>query len=156
MTVLRGGKRLATKINLTFFVGIDVLNIFRLTPFLKKTLFSTIRENFVVFFGGGGVTIFEGTGRRTTKMNLNFLFGKWCTKYSFQVFFSKNPIPANLHPKNWFWEHIFPHSCGWFYWADYFQQQYTYIFIYKFFPCKITKFGPQNFHCLRIRPSFDF
>ncbi len=28
MTVLRRGRRLATKINMTFFVSIDVLNIF--------------------------------------------------------------------------------------------------------------------------------
>ncbi len=36
VTVLRGGMRLATKINTTFFVGIDVLNIFPLTTFSKK------------------------------------------------------------------------------------------------------------------------
>ncbi len=32
----RGGGRLATKINITFFVGIEVLNIFYLTIFSKK------------------------------------------------------------------------------------------------------------------------
>ncbi len=37
--------RLATKINVTFFVGIDVLNIFHLTTFLKKTIFSKIKAN---------------------------------------------------------------------------------------------------------------
>ncbi len=35
MAVLRGGGRLATKINITFFVGI-VLNIFHLTTFSEK------------------------------------------------------------------------------------------------------------------------
>ncbi len=38
-----GRGRLATKINTIFFVGIDVLNIFHLTIFLKKTIFSKIR-----------------------------------------------------------------------------------------------------------------
>ncbi len=38
----RGGGRLATKINITFFVGIDVLNIFYLTIFFFKKNFSEI------------------------------------------------------------------------------------------------------------------
>ncbi len=40
--VLRGGGHLAIKINITFFVGIHVLNIFYLTTFSKKTIFSKI------------------------------------------------------------------------------------------------------------------
>ncbi len=36
MIVLRGKGCLATKINITFFVGNAVLNIFHLTIFLKK------------------------------------------------------------------------------------------------------------------------
>ncbi len=37
-----GREHLAIKINITFFVGIDVLNIFYLTTFSKKTIFSKI------------------------------------------------------------------------------------------------------------------
>ncbi len=48
MTVLMGGGYLATKINITFFVGIDVLNSFHLITFLNKTIFSkiTAKNNF--------------------------------------------------------------------------------------------------------------
>ncbi len=60
-SVLRVGGHPATKINTTFFVGIHVLNIFYLTTFLKKKKkFQNISEK--LFFFGGGVTIFEGTG----------------------------------------------------------------------------------------------
>ncbi len=75
--------------------------------FKKNNIFQNINKNFF-----GDVTIFEGTGGRTTKMNVTFFFGKCGTKYSFQVFFSKNPIPSDLNPINWFWGHIFPHICG--------------------------------------------
>ncbi len=37
-----GRVHLATKINITSFVGIDVLNIFYLTTFSKKTIFFKI------------------------------------------------------------------------------------------------------------------
>ncbi len=37
-----GRGHLATKINITFFIGIDGLNIFHLTTFLKKTILSKI------------------------------------------------------------------------------------------------------------------
>ncbi len=71
---------LATKINITFFVGINVLNIFYLTTFSKKNnIFQNIREKLFL----EGVTIFEGTGCRMTKMNITYFFGKWGTKYSF-------------------------------------------------------------------------
>ncbi len=39
MTILRGKGRLATKVNITFFVGNEVLNIFYFAIFLKKTYF---------------------------------------------------------------------------------------------------------------------
>ncbi len=43
MTILRGRGRLATKININFLVGNEILNIFRLTIFKKKkTIFSKI------------------------------------------------------------------------------------------------------------------
>ncbi len=77
----QGRGHLATKINITFFVGIDGLNIFYLTIFSKKknNIFQNKSEKLFL----GGVTIFEGTGDPTTKMNTTFIFGKWGTKYSF-------------------------------------------------------------------------
>ncbi len=41
-------------------------------------------------------------GSSYTKNEYDLFFGKWGTKYSFSVFFSKNPIPSDLNPKNWF------------------------------------------------------
>ncbi len=86
----RTGGRLAIKINITFFGGIDVLNIFHLTIFLKKTIFSKI----------------------TAKKKYNFFFYKWGTEYSFKVFSLKNPVPSDLNQKNWFRRHIFSNICG--------------------------------------------
>ncbi len=68
MTILRGRGRLATKININFLVRNEVLNIFYLTIFSRKIIFSKIiaKNNF------GGMTIFQGIGCRTTKMNVTF------------------------------------------------------------------------------------
>ncbi len=64
---------LATKINITFFVEYEVLNIFHLTIFLKKAFFKINGEK-----------------------NFNTIFsrGKRDTKYNFEIFPSKKPIPA--------------------------------------------------------------
>ncbi len=82
MTGLKGGARLSTKISITFFVGIEVLNIFHLTIFSTKTIFFSKLTAKIIF---GGKNIFEGTGRRATRMNITcfFFFGKWGIKYSF-------------------------------------------------------------------------
>ncbi len=80
MAVLRGGGHMATKINITFFVGMDVLNIFFSNNFFEKNnIFRNISEKLFL----GGVTIFEGTEGRKTRMIIIFFFGKWGTKYSF-------------------------------------------------------------------------
>ncbi len=42
MSILKGMGRLATKINVTFFEGNGVLNIFHLKIFFEKTIFSKI------------------------------------------------------------------------------------------------------------------
>ncbi len=42
----KGGGCLATKINITFSVGIDVLNIFHLTIFSKKNFLKITAENY--------------------------------------------------------------------------------------------------------------
>ncbi len=54
MTVLRGKVCLAIKINITFFVGNEVLNIFYSTIFLKKIVFSSDPKKIFE-----GMTIFD-------------------------------------------------------------------------------------------------
>ncbi len=63
---------LATKINITFLVGIEILNIFHLTIFSKKT--NIFQNNSKKLFLGC-MTIFEGMGCLTTKMNITFFGG---------------------------------------------------------------------------------
>ncbi len=65
---LRGEGRLTTKISITFFVGIEILNIFHLINFRKKTIFSkiTAKNNFFVALDD--------------KNEYNFFCGKWGTE----------------------------------------------------------------------------
>ncbi len=70
MTVLRGGGRLATKINITFLVGIDVLNIFYLTTFSEKNIFSKITAK--NYFGRRDH--FWGSGASDDKNEYNLFF----------------------------------------------------------------------------------
>ncbi len=92
----KGKGRLATKINIIFFVGIDVLNIFYLTSFSKKTIFSKITaKNY--FWGHSEFYLF---------------WGEMGNRIRFLSFFLKKPVPSDLIPKNWFWGYIFPHICG--------------------------------------------
>ncbi len=69
-----------TKINITFFVGIEVLNIFHLTIFSKKTIFSkiTAKNNF-----GGTTSCEEEKGRSDNKSEYNLFTGKKGTEYCF-------------------------------------------------------------------------
>ncbi len=63
-----------TKINITFFAGNVVSNVFYFTILSKKKKFpNNNREKYLIIFGG--MTIFEGTGSRTTKMSINFSTG---------------------------------------------------------------------------------
>ncbi len=145
MTVSRGGGGgLATKINVTFFVGIDVLNIFHLTTFSKKTIFSKIKAKNNL---EGGTTIFEGMGCQTNKMNITFLVGKWGTKYSFYFFFSKNPIQADLNPKNWFWGHIFPNICG-FIWPIVYKNNKVHPWVDHHQPCEFHENQVKTATCI--------
>ncbi len=59
-----GGWRLATKINITFFVGTEILNIFHLTIFSEKNIFSriTAKNNFWVKKQKSRVYIMQKTG----------------------------------------------------------------------------------------------
>ncbi len=66
-----GRGRLSTKINIAFFVGIEVFNIFRSTTFLKKKhIFQNNRGK-----------LFLGT--LDDKHEYSLSFGKLGTKYSF-------------------------------------------------------------------------
>ncbi len=88
MTVLRGGGRLTTKVNITFFVGNEVLNIFHLTIFSQKSnIFQNNGEKLFL----GGMTIFAGTDRGTTKMNITFVLGIGVPNTVFKFFSQKIP-----------------------------------------------------------------
>ncbi len=175
MTVLRGGKRLATKIKIAFFVGIDVLNIFHLTTFSKKSIFSriTVKNDF------GRHDHFWGNGVLDVTNIYNLSFGKWVPNTVFKFFSSKTPIPLDLKSKNWFCGHIFPHICGFsgpivsknnivHPWADphqpckfhenrfkittYIVTSYTYIHTYTSSPGKLqTSFCPKIYPWQKIR-----
>ncbi len=67
-TDLKGREHLATKIDISFFVGNEVLNIFYLAIFWKKTIFFKINAKKIL----QRMTIFEGTVHRTAKMYMIF------------------------------------------------------------------------------------
>ncbi len=99
LAVLREGRRLASKISIIFFVSIEVLNIFHFTIFSKNTLFSriTVKNNFL-----GGMTIFDGMGRRTTKMNITFCMENAMPNTAHLAFYNHLVtallIPPHPHP----------------------------------------------------------
>ncbi len=87
MTFLRRGC-LTIKINITFFVDIEILNIYHLTVFSKKKIYIffskiTVKNYF------WGMNIFEGTGRWTTKMNITFFGGNEVPTIVFKFFLQK-------------------------------------------------------------------
>ncbi len=66
---------------------VKVLNIFYLTIFLKK---NNIFQNKVKNNScGGGTIIFEGKGRRTTKMNITFSMGNGAPNTVLKFFLQK-------------------------------------------------------------------
>ncbi len=108
MTILKGRGRVATKININFFVRNEVLNIFYITIFPKKTnIFQNNRKNnFWVH------DHFSGNAVSDDKNEYNFFYEKWCTEYGFEIFSSKTPILAEWKRKNQFWGHIFCNISG--------------------------------------------
>ncbi len=78
MTVSRGRDRLTTKINITFFVGNEVLNIFYLTIFLKKKN-NIFENNQKKFFRRRDH--FRGKGASDDKNEYNLFHGNWGTEY---------------------------------------------------------------------------
>ncbi len=102
-----GGVHLATKINITFFVGIDVLNIFNLTTFSKeKTIFSKITaKNY--FWGRDH---FWGNWVSDHKNKYNFSCVEIVYQIQFLKFFLKNPHNVWLKPKKLVLGTFFPAS----------------------------------------------
>ncbi len=104
-----GRGRLTTEINVTFFVGIDVLNIFYWTILLKKNNISQNNSKKSFFLGGGRQDHFWGNGALDDKMNVTFLGGNGVPNTIFKFFSQKTPIPSDLNSKSWFWGHISPY-----------------------------------------------
>ncbi len=108
-----GKRRLATKINIIFFVGINVLNIFHSITFSKKTIFSKITAKNYFW----GHDYFWGNGAPTTKINITFFLegGKrvpnTVLKFCFFFFFKKPHTIWLETRKTGFWAN-FPHICG--------------------------------------------
>ncbi len=72
------------KINVALLVGNVELNIYHLTIFSKKKKSQiTAKNNF-------NVTIFEGTARQMTKMNITFSVGNEVTNTAFKFFLQKH------------------------------------------------------------------
>ncbi len=103
-----GRGRLGTKINVTFFVGIDVLNILHLTTFSKKTIFSKIT---VKNYSSGSWPFLRERALPDDKNEYNLILENGVPNTVLK-FFPKKPYMSDLNPKNWFWGHIFPHICG--------------------------------------------
>ncbi len=125
MTVLQGGRRLATKINITFFVGNEVFNIFHKTIFFIKQFFrkNNIFQNNCEKNFWGDLTIFEGTGRRMRKINITFSVGN-VVPILFLSFFLKEPHTGWMKSKKPILGAHFPPYL-WFYWAAVFKNNRT-------------------------------
>ncbi len=86
-SLLKGRGRLATKMNRTFFMENEVLNIFHWTVFLKKAVFleKMGKNNF-----WGTWPFFRRKGHLTLKTNITFFYRKLDAKnYYIRQFFRK-------------------------------------------------------------------
>ncbi len=95
MTILRGRGFQATKININFFVRNELLNIFHITIFSKKTIFSKIimKSNFWRSY------YFSGNGMSDNKSEYNLFCRKWSTEYGFEIFSPKTSYRLNESQK---------------------------------------------------------
>ncbi len=102
-----GKGRLATKINRTFFVGNEVLNIFHLTTFLEKTIFSEIavKNNFWRTW-----SFYREMGCRTEKMNITFSMGSGVPNTVLKFFSQKSPYRLNESQKPVLGAHFPPYQ----------------------------------------------
>ncbi len=109
MTILRGGRRLATKINITFLVGIDVFNIFHLTIFFEKT--NIFQNNVFLQILSYRLLPFHTFLEVENFIMRSILYEecmlkKWSSRaFIFGKIFYLKPLNANftshLHPKNY-------------------------------------------------------
>ncbi len=107
----------ATKINITFFVGTEVLNIFHLTIFLKKhNIFQNNRDK--KFWGAWPFLRKQGVGQQ--QWIKPFVWEMEC-RILFLSFFFEKPYTIWLKPKKLVLGAHFS-SYLWFYWANYFQK----------------------------------
>ncbi len=87
---------LATKININFFIRNEVLNIFQIRIFSKKTLFSKITAKNNLW----GHDYFSGNRMsHDDKNEYNLFHGKWGTQYGFEIFSSKPLYGLNKSQK---------------------------------------------------------
>ncbi len=110
LTILRGRRRLVMKINITFSVRNEVLNIFYLTIFLKRTIFSkiTLNNNF------WGHDNFSGKGASDDKNEyITFSMGNGVPNIVLKFFLQKSSYQLNEGQKAGFAGKIFPYQ--WFY-----------------------------------------
>ncbi len=108
MNVLRGGESLATKISVTFFCKHRRFEYFSFNNFFEKN--NIFQNNSEKLFLGAWPFLSERVSDNKNEYNFFFRNGVFSSVLKF--FSQKTPIPSDLNPKNWFWEHIFPHICG--------------------------------------------
>ncbi len=98
MTILRGNWRLATKINRTFFVENEVLNIFNLTIFSKINVFqNNLKNNF-----------WRRKEALNDKNEYEIFGGNGVSNTVFKCFPQKTPYRLNGSQKTCFGRYIFP------------------------------------------------
>ncbi len=100
MTVLGGRGHLSTKVNITYVVGNEVLNIFHFTVFLTKIIFCkmTAKKN----FGLGGMASFQGkmTITSSTKNGVSNMILKFFSQKSpYRLNESRKAIFAGTFPQ---------------------------------------------------------
>ncbi len=105
------------KININFFVRNEVLNIFRVTIFSKRTIFTkiTVKKNYE-----GRDDHFSGKGCPTTKINIIFSMGNGVPNTTLKFFPQKPPYWVNESHKNRCGAHFPPYQ--WFYGTNYFRK----------------------------------
>ncbi len=86
------------------FARNEILNIFHLTIFSRKTIFSKItkKNNFREEW-----PFLQGMGRWMTKMNTTFSAGNRVPTTAFKFFPQKTPYRLDVRQKSSFWGHIF-------------------------------------------------
>ncbi len=79
---------------------------FSVNNFFEKS--NIFQNNSEKLFLGSWHDHFWGNVELDGKNKCDLFGGKWGTEYRFKIFSTKNPIPPDLNPKNWFKGHISP------------------------------------------------